>query len=89
MYFMDVTLGNHLYQECDEFTMTVGKTYLVHSDATGFFLGTYAYASRRLGAYIFHNCHFYTHDYYGNMVLSGQPDKADVTVSMVGIVARS
>lgn len=89
MALTDIEIDGHLYQECDEFTMKVGKTYLVHSDATGYFLGTYAYASRCMGGFLFRYCQFYKYDYYGSLVPSGLPNKAEMMVSMVGILTRA
>jgi hypothetical protein len=88
MYICDVQLDGRIYKEVDEFTMTVGNTYLVHSDKTGYFLGMYYDVSRSLGSYAFQNCQFYKHDYYGNLILSEQKNSPVVIVSMVHIIVR-
>ena len=88
MTICDVSIGGVTFTECDEYTLTVGTTYLVHSDRSGFFLGTYAYASRTLGAFIFEKCSFYQMNYYGQVVLSDKPDKEELAISMTEINTR-
>jgi len=83
----EIILEGRVYSECDEFVMTVGKTYLVHSDTMGYFLGKYDYASRTLGAFAFRECKFYERNYHGDLVLSKQLNQ-DVMISMVGILVR-
>ena len=83
----DITIGGTVFTETDEYTMTVGKKYLVFSERTGYFLGTYTYANRTLGAYEFVNCTCYETNYYGDLVLSDKPVRNEV-VSMVHIIAR-
>jgi hypothetical protein len=84
----DIQIRFLVYKQCDEYTMTVGNTYLVHSTKTGLFLGTYEYASRSLGSYIFSNCKFYEKNYYGDIVLSDCPHKDTLAISMADILVR-
>ncbi len=84
----DCTIGDRTYTECDEFTMTKGNTYLVHSDREGFFLGTYSYASRSIGAFIFQPSTCYEYNYYGELVPSKRAVKAEVSVCMTDIIVR-
>jgi len=84
----DVMIDDKVYMECDEFNMTPGHTYLVHSDSTGYFLGSYVDATRTYGAFIFNQCRFYTADYQGILVKSTKADKKEEMVCMVGIIVR-
>jgi hypothetical protein len=53
-------IGSSLYLVCDEYKLVQGNTYLVHTDRTGYFLGTFMRSLRLYSSeYVFRNCTFY------------------------------
>jgi len=62
---MECRIGSSLYLVCDEYKLVQGNTYLVHTDRTGYFLGTFVGSLRLYSSeYVFRNCTFYKHKHH-------------------------
>lgn len=87
MRIVECCIGDSTYVECDEYQLVRGNTYLVHTDRTGYFLGTFM-GSLRLyrSEYVFHDCTFYKTNYRNVLVSSTY--KKEVGVNLFSMITR-
>ncbi len=82
-------ISDHMFVECDEYSMIVGNTYLVNSDRTGYFLGTYkGYRHLFTPIFVFENSQFYVRTNQGVLVASGKPYKTEIVVDATSATVR-